>query len=82
MTDIVSHEVPSKKQLCSVSYRILDKPKAPEIDDDRFFSKVVGDFTDRSKKLENELLRYNENFGIPQIFLTILVTTVLLVIGS
>lgn len=39
-------------------HRILDKLKVAESNDDQYLSKVVGDFTDRSKKLENELLRY------------------------
>ncbi|KAM5581219.1 hypothetical protein ABKV19_010442 [Rosa sericea] len=43
---------------------ILDQPKVSESDDDQFFSKVVGDLTDRSKKLENELLRLDRAASI------------------
>ncbi|XP_050380885.1 uncharacterized protein LOC126798091 isoform X2 [Argentina anserina] len=51
------------KQLDS-SNMILDKPKVSEKDDDQFFSKIVGDLTDRSKKLENELLRLDRAASI------------------
>jgi hypothetical protein len=43
-------------------FRISEKLLAFEGIDDHFFSNVVEDFSSRAKKLENDLLRYEESF--------------------
>ncbi|ONI19041.1 hypothetical protein PRUPE_3G255600 [Prunus persica] len=43
---------------------ILERLKFSESIDDQYFSKAVGDFTNRSKKLENDLLRLDRTASI------------------